>query len=553
MSNPYGAPQTLVPRKQPPKYMFQEDGNDFIPISSQANSTPSTSAPTQSMSTSIASTSQTLHFGHPNVSHRKSSLDSVFQRAGYSGANPSFNEFNNFSVYSNKQSPNRIRSQSSPSGEAPFAPRPLAPSAEEIQQSPEPALNSIPNANVAGTPRGPRPPNIKLFNDDQVVRTSHNGLSTDEEAVYHHAGPQSHNNHNSVVKDYTNHVSNVTSANTNSSSYNKHSSGSSYHNSKVLQTPISANSECMSPNENSNVSCCSNSSSLYSTLVQTPDSFIDHQPTLYYTTIGTHSSHPKLINPIYKTSNNIINNTINKTQKQLSSPTKSTLENMSSKTDCSCELGNQPSKMENSNANKFNSLPPISESEDKIKDQMLLKWFNSVDSDKSGLLDTSELQNALVNGDWSHFSLDAIRLMLQMFDAETHRGFIDFEGFKCLCKYLDSWKDIFDKFDVNKNGFIKQIELSKALHAFGYPVSEMTVNSLIIRFGKRAPQPKDECINKRLSVQPIDMIITFDGFISSCVTVKRLSDTFRDKDKASAGVISISHDDFIFMVVANAL
>ena len=45
-------------------------------------------------------------------------------------------------------------------------------------------------------------------------------------------------------------------------------------------------------------------------------------------------------------------------------------------------------------------------------DPNIAQWFQAVDTDKSGHITASELQRALVNGNWSHFSEEACRMMI---------------------------------------------------------------------------------------------------------------------------------------------
>ena len=45
-------------------------------------------------------------------------------------------------------------------------------------------------------------------------------------------------------------------------------------------------------------------------------------------------------------------------------------------------------------------------------DPQVQQWFNAVDSDRSGQISASELQKALVNGNWSNFSEEACRMMI---------------------------------------------------------------------------------------------------------------------------------------------
>ena len=49
-------------------------------------------------------------------------------------------------------------------------------------------------------------------------------------------------------------------------------------------------------------------------------------------------------------------------------------------------------------------------------DPVLWNFFSQVDKNRSGHIDAFELQNALVNGDWSKFELDTVYILVQMFD-----------------------------------------------------------------------------------------------------------------------------------------
>jgi Ca2+-binding EF-hand superfamily protein len=51
-------------------------------------------------------------------------------------------------------------------------------------------------------------------------------------------------------------------------------------------------------------------------------------------------------------------------------------------------------------------------------DQQLWGWFTTVDRDGSGNINPIELQQALVNGDWSPFELDTVKLLMSMFDVD---------------------------------------------------------------------------------------------------------------------------------------
>ena len=45
-------------------------------------------------------------------------------------------------------------------------------------------------------------------------------------------------------------------------------------------------------------------------------------------------------------------------------------------------------------------------------DPTVFSWFVAVDADHSGQITANELQQALTNGNWSHFNPEACRLMI---------------------------------------------------------------------------------------------------------------------------------------------
>lgn len=45
-------------------------------------------------------------------------------------------------------------------------------------------------------------------------------------------------------------------------------------------------------------------------------------------------------------------------------------------------------------------------------DPQVQQWFMAVDADRSGRISALELQQALVNGNWSHFNPETCRLMI---------------------------------------------------------------------------------------------------------------------------------------------
>lgn len=56
------------------------------------------------------------------------------------------------------------------------------------------------------------------------------------------------------------------------------------------------------------------------------------------------------------------------------------------------------------------------------REQYLWDIFQRVDTDRSGSISVHELQTALVNGDWSPFNIETVRMMVSIFDTGTERG-----------------------------------------------------------------------------------------------------------------------------------
>ncbi|KAJ7218329.1 hypothetical protein C8J57DRAFT_1598215 [Mycena rebaudengoi] len=74
-------------------------------------------------------------------------------------------------------------------------------------------------------------------------------------------------------------------------------------------------------------------------------------------------------------------------------------------------------------------------------DPQLWSWFSSVDTDLSGAITAPELERALINGDWTPFDLDTVKLLMTIFDTdrsgtigfnEVGGGFFSFLILRCV-------------------------------------------------------------------------------------------------------------------------
>ncbi|CAD6504004.1 BgTH12-05743 [Blumeria graminis f. sp. triticale] len=178
------------------------------------------------------------------------------------------------------------------------------------------------------------------------------------------------------------------------------------------------------------------------------------------------------------------------------------------------------------------SRPPPSPAIAPSVDQKVL-WplFQAVDRDGSGQLSKDELGEALVNGDWSAFDPYTVELMIRLFDA-NRSGTIGFNEFCGLWTFLASWRALFDRFDVDKSGNINRKEFMDALVAFGYRLSSGFVQTLFDVHDKKR-----------------EGAISFDIFVQSCISLKRMTDIFKKYDTDRDGFITMSFEDFLTEII----
>jgi len=181
-------------------------------------------------------------------------------------------------------------------------------------------------------------------------------------------------------------------------------------------------------------------------------------------------------------------------------------------------------------------------------DPQLWSWFISVDKDRSGSISATELQRALINGDWSSFDLDTVKLLMNIFDTDRS-GTIGFNEFAGLWKYIKDWQGVFLHFDRDRSGTIDGQELQAALTQFGYRLSPQLLNLVQRKYGS-APAPVAArgypAAAAAAAAQPG---ITFDRFVRACVAIKQLTESFSSLDGDHDGWIQLSYEKFMETVL----
>ncbi|KIJ66094.1 hypothetical protein HYDPIDRAFT_130278 [Hydnomerulius pinastri MD-312] len=174
-------------------------------------------------------------------------------------------------------------------------------------------------------------------------------------------------------------------------------------------------------------------------------------------------------------------------------------------------------------------------------DPQLWNWFSAVDTDRSGAITATELERALINGDWTPFDLDTVKLLMSLFDVDRS-GTIGFNEFSGLWKYIKDWQNIFRHFDRDRSGSIDSGELRDALLQFGYNLSPQLLTLVQKKYDVKA-----STTTYRGGPPPG---ITFDRFVRACVVIKQLSEAFRRLDTDQDGWIQIDYDQFMHTVLS---
>ncbi|KAJ6157736.1 EF-hand [Penicillium chermesinum] len=170
--------------------------------------------------------------------------------------------------------------------------------------------------------------------------------------------------------------------------------------------------------------------------------------------------------------------------------------------------------------------------------QQLFPLFRAANSSHSGSLTENELGSALVNGDYTSFHPRTVKMMIRMFDRNGN-GVINFDEFVSLWRYLAAWRELFDRFDEDRSGRISLPEFEKALVAFGYRLSQPFVSVLFKTFESKTRQLQGQ------PRSPNHSGMSFDLFVQACISLKRMTDVFKQYDDDRDGYITVSFEEFL--------
>ncbi|KAK3139281.1 hypothetical protein QOZ80_5AG0380670 [Eleusine coracana subsp. coracana] len=165
-------------------------------------------------------------------------------------------------------------------------------------------------------------------------------------------------------------------------------------------------------------------------------------------------------------------------------------------------------------------------------DPNVVACFQAADRDGSGMIDDKDLQAAL-SGYNQSFSLRTVHLLMYLF-TNTNVRRIGPKEFIDVFYSLQNWRSIFERFDRDRSGKIDASELRDALLSLGYSVSPTVLDLLVSKFDKTGGKSR---------------AIEYDNFIECCLTVKGLTEKFKEKDTAFSGSATFTYEAFMLTVL----
>jgi len=153
-----------------------------------------------------------------------------------------------------------------------------------------------------------------------------------------------------------------------------------------------------------------------------------------------------------------------------------------------------------------------------------------------------ELRSALLKDNGLSFSSSTVKFLMRIFDLDGN-GEISFDEFKPLWKLIMQWRQMFDAFDVDRDGRIDASELSQALDHYKFPVGRPIIDMLMTKYAVPAPSRPG---------YPRPLQIDMDHFICACVVVQQMWELYDNciAGRPGLGQTQMSRDDFLKAVIS---
>jgi len=154
----------------------------------------------------------------------------------------------------------------------------------------------------------------------------------------------------------------------------------------------------------------------------------------------------------------------------------------------------------------------------------LQKWFRSVDRDGSGTITSDELANVAIGG--IRLVIDTAIKLVRIFDVNNN-GYIDFQEYASLHKFLLSMQSTFAMGDKDKNGRLDSQEIHNALIAGGFKMSYQTSHALYRKYDNTGYG------------------LNMQQFIQLVAHVALSRTAFEVKDREKKGLITLNFDQLL--------
>ncbi|WIA18681.1 hypothetical protein OEZ86_005149 [Tetradesmus obliquus] len=160
-------------------------------------------------------------------------------------------------------------------------------------------------------------------------------------------------------------------------------------------------------------------------------------------------------------------------------------------------------------------------------DQQLKAWFDAIDVDHSGRLDSKELQRALAMGNL-HYGLNDVDQMVRAFDVDNSRS-LGFAEFSRLHYFLVNVQNSFQTFDRDRSGRLTPDEVAQALQQAGFQLDGPAMMAMISKF-----DPDNSAS------------LSLDEYIRSCLFLQTAARTFGAFDPQRTGQVHLSFNQFVY-------
>lgn len=158
------------------------------------------------------------------------------------------------------------------------------------------------------------------------------------------------------------------------------------------------------------------------------------------------------------------------------------------------------------------------------------KLFKSMQHNNEGKMSSKELQKAFEIFQGRHFSDATCKFIVRLFDLDKNGG-LNVKEFETLYYYIKQWSNAFNKYDMDKTGFLDAIELNNAFKDLDIHFTQDFVHFLITRNN------------------PNSRKISLDQYLIICIQIQKFTDEFKQRDLKLSGKVELGYEDFLELVM----